>query len=288
MMSRRVLDSARFLRLPAASRELYFQMLLRADDDGVLEVWPLLRLLGADDADLTRLEQGGFVRVLNEDLVCYLPDWREHNTIRADRKVDSIYRPLLEEMVPDVELVEPRPRGDATGGGETPDCPSSVHGPLRIGKDRVGQDRTDEGMEDEDSPEEARETQSKKGEARQPDAAGHRDGTAPAPEERRMFGRYGNVALSLAEYTALKTEFPSDWRARIERLDSYIETKGTHYRNHLALLRRWAEEDAAKSPPGGGKGGSLGGGSKINTGVDPMALAAIRRRLGCCDAPDNG
>ena len=269
MMSRRVLDSARFLRLPASSRELYFQMIMRADDDGVLEAWPLLRLLGAADGDLSRLEQCGLVRVLNEDLVCWLPDWREHNTIRPDRKVDSIYRALLEQVVPDVELVEPRPRSDASGSRESLDGPAADHGPLRIGKDRVGQDSTDEVMAEQDSPEEIRTVQPSEGEE---NAASCGRRAAPAHEEKRPFGPYGNVMLSCAELASLKSEFPGDWRARIERLDAYIETKGTQYRSHYAVIRMWAEQDAQGRREGGRS-------APVSDGVDPLALAAIRRRM---------
>lgn len=36
--------------------------------------------------------------------------WREHNVIRADRKVDSIYKDLLLKAIPGIKLVEPKKR----------------------------------------------------------------------------------------------------------------------------------------------------------------------------------
>ena len=54
----------------------------------------------------------GFGKVLNEDLVAFIMDWREHNLIRADRKIDSIYKDLLLQIVPETELLEPRLRAD--------------------------------------------------------------------------------------------------------------------------------------------------------------------------------
>ena len=37
----------RFLQMPSDSQPLYFHMILRADDDGIVESYPLIKLLGA-------------------------------------------------------------------------------------------------------------------------------------------------------------------------------------------------------------------------------------------------
>lgn len=42
----------------------------------------------------------------------YIVDWQENNKIRADRKTNSIYKDLLEEIVLDVQTIEPRQRAD--------------------------------------------------------------------------------------------------------------------------------------------------------------------------------
>ena len=39
MFSIRVTDSTRFLKMPATSQNLYFQLGLMADDDGILEAY---------------------------------------------------------------------------------------------------------------------------------------------------------------------------------------------------------------------------------------------------------
>ena len=41
------------------------------------------------------LEEKGFVKILNEDLVTYIVDWNECNQLRADRAKQSIYHDLL-------------------------------------------------------------------------------------------------------------------------------------------------------------------------------------------------
>ena len=63
---------------------------------------------------------------------------------------------------------------------------------------------------------------------------------------RYEYGRYNNVLLSDIELEALKSEFPSDWQVRIDRLSEYCESTGKIYKNHLATIRNWARRDEEK------------------------------------------
>ena len=111
MFSRKIVSSARFLRLPAICQALYYQLGVNADDDGVVEAYMTVRAVGASEDDLRTLEDQGFIRILNEDLVTYITDWVENNRIRPDRKTDSIYKELLD--MEGVETIEKRPRSKA-------------------------------------------------------------------------------------------------------------------------------------------------------------------------------
>lgn len=108
MFSKRIVESTRFLRMPATSQNLYFHLGMLADDDGIVEAYPVMCTTGASEDDLRVLVSKKFVTVLNQDTVTYINDWLEHNTIRADRKKDSIYKDLLLEVVPDAEIIEPK------------------------------------------------------------------------------------------------------------------------------------------------------------------------------------
>ena len=112
MFSKRIIESARFLRMPASSRLLYFDLGMRADDDGVVEAYTVIRATGATEDDFKILVAKNFLKVLNEDMVSYITNWSENNRIRPDRKIDSIYKGLLIQVLPDVELVEKRERAD--------------------------------------------------------------------------------------------------------------------------------------------------------------------------------
>ena len=63
---------------------------------------------------------------------------------------------------------------------------------------------------------------------------------------RYKYGRYNNVLLSDIELETLKSEFPSDWQVRIDRLSEYCESTGKIYKNHLATIRNWARRDEEK------------------------------------------
>ena len=174
MFSKRIIGSARFLRMPGSTQALYFHLGMAADDDGIVEAYPIMQMVNASEDDLKLLAAKGFVKVLNDDLVTYILDWQENNKIRADRKVNSIYKDLLLQVMPETPLLEPRQRADrvrpdivqdnqGTTDGRPEDDPMSTigqpwdangtsHGrPLdnhgtqmgrhRIGKDRIGKDR---------------------------------------------------------------------------------------------------------------------------------------------------
>lgn len=67
-------------------------------------------------------------------------------------------------------------------------------------------------------------------------------------EIRHKYGEYENVLLSDSDIEKLKSEFPSDYQARIENLSSYIASTGKTYKNHLATIRNWARNEKAKAP----------------------------------------
>ena len=67
--------------------------------------------------------------------------------------------------------------------------------------------------------------------------------TKPSAPQKHKYGEYKNVLLTDEEYEKLKDEFPNDYEERIERLSSYIASKGAKYKNHLATIRNWARKD---------------------------------------------
>lgn len=132
MISRKIVDSARFLKMPATSQNLYFHLIVNADDDGVVEAYRVINMCKANEDDLRVLVGKGFVTVLNEDMVTYIEDWMEQNVIRADRKTDSIYKELLLQVKPGLQLQERKERSDTkkakNKAGPTLDGPRTAQG----------------------------------------------------------------------------------------------------------------------------------------------------------------
>lgn len=95
MFSKAIIGSARFLMMPASTRLLYYDLGMFADDDGVVEAFAVLRQTNASEDDLRLLVAKGFIRVLNEELVTFITDWKTNNFIRNDRYKPSIYKDLL-------------------------------------------------------------------------------------------------------------------------------------------------------------------------------------------------
>ena len=50
------------------------------------------------------------------------------------------------------------------------------------------------------------------------------------------------MLLTDDELQKLKTEY-SDYEERIERLSSYVASKGTKYKSHYATIRNWARKE---------------------------------------------
>ncbi len=148
MFSKKIINSARFLKMPIDTQGLYFHLALNADDDGIVEAWSIMKMIGTSEDNIRVLSAKGLVRILNEDLVSYITDWGEHNVIRADRKIDSIYKNLLLQIVPDAEVLEPKPRSDVEDNskriqGILVDRSQLSNGQSTdgLGKDRLGKEK---------------------------------------------------------------------------------------------------------------------------------------------------
>ena len=129
--------------MPLTSQALYFHLVQHADDDGVVEAYPVIRSTGANEDDLKILVGKGFAVVLNEDFVTYLPDWLEHNCIRADRKIDSIYKDLLLRIVPNAEIRQSKPSNYAMKKIIDVQMTDKCQSNDGVGNDRLGKDSID-------------------------------------------------------------------------------------------------------------------------------------------------
>lgn len=222
MFANAIITSAKFLRMPATSRLLYYDLGMAADDDGCVEAFSVMRMTGATEDDLRVLASKGFVKVLNTDLVSYILDWNTNNKIRKDRYIEGMYKHLIDVSC-DVLLQD--------GDDLTTIC--QPNGNQMATQYSIGESSKVEASTGEDN------------------------GEAPPPKSpRHKYGLYKNVLFTDEEYQKLQEEFPHDYTDRIERLSEYIASTGKKYKNHLATIRSWARKDTVKNMDGR-KGGNV-------------------------------
>nr|DAO15560.1 MAG TPA: DnaD like replication protein [Caudoviricetes sp.] len=152
MLSKKIFQSRKFLMMPFEAQALYTHLILSSDDDGVVEAFPIVRMIGAKEDSLGLLVVKKFILPLNDDMVYFITDFEEQNKIRADRVQPSRYRNLLLEktdLVVEGKRVTSQKKyidGQVTDkcltddGQVTDKCPHSI-GKDSIGKDSIGKDR---------------------------------------------------------------------------------------------------------------------------------------------------
>ena len=96
MFFKDVVRSDKFLELTTSSRELYFQLCLDADDDGFIQnVKTISRILETTQTDIENLTKQGFLLDLGDNIFL-ITHWYIHNTVRKDRKQNTIYQTKLQ------------------------------------------------------------------------------------------------------------------------------------------------------------------------------------------------
>lgn len=86
-----VVDQPQFLDMPATSRCLYYELGMRADDDGFIgNISRLLAWLNASPDDLRILVAKGYL-IEFESGVIVITDWLQHNTLKGDRYHPTVY-----------------------------------------------------------------------------------------------------------------------------------------------------------------------------------------------------
>lgn len=143
MMSKSIIKSDTFLDMPATTQNLYFHMLLDADDDGFINApKSIMRMIGAKDDDMKVLTAKQFV-IPFESGVVVIKDWKIHNYIQNDR-----YKPstLPERDLLNIQKDKTYTLKNDVSSMDTK-CIQSVSigkdrlGKVRLGEDRIGKDR---------------------------------------------------------------------------------------------------------------------------------------------------
>lgn len=143
MVSKTIMQTQKFLRLPLETQALYVHLVINSDDDGIVEAFPVVRMIGASEDSLGLLVIKQFIKPLNQDMVYFITDFNEQNKIRPDRHKPSIHRDLaIQQLGLEVDgsrLVEPgKVVLELTEEGQAVDGQVTDKGLHSIGKGSIG------------------------------------------------------------------------------------------------------------------------------------------------------
>ena len=98
MFSLSVVDTDKFLEMPISSRLLYYELGMRADDDGFVDNWKkILMFTGLTNDDLKLLITKQFI-IPFESGVIVIKHWRLNNYLQKDRTKPTIYQQELKQL----------------------------------------------------------------------------------------------------------------------------------------------------------------------------------------------
>ena len=141
MFAKTIIDSDAFLDMPMSARLLYYDLSMRADDDGfVNSPKKIMRISGASNDDMNILIMRKFIILFDKGIVV-IKHWRIHNYIRKDTYNKTNYR----EELASLELDDNKAYRLKNDCRQLPvDEPSTQ---VRLGKVSIGKDRLGEVIE---------------------------------------------------------------------------------------------------------------------------------------------
>jgi hypothetical protein len=101
MFAKTIIDSDAFLELSSTARLLYYDLGMRADDDGVVNSpKKIMRMTGASEKDMTQLFESKFV-IPFETGIIVIKHWKINNYLRKDRYTPSPYQKEIQMLTTD-------------------------------------------------------------------------------------------------------------------------------------------------------------------------------------------
>lgn len=92
MFSLDIIDTDVFLEMPQSSRLLYYELCMRADDDGfVSSPKKIMKIVGCSEDDFKVLITKQFVIPFKSGIIV-IKHWKIHNYIQKDRYKETIYK----------------------------------------------------------------------------------------------------------------------------------------------------------------------------------------------------
>lgn len=218
MFAKTIIDSDAFLDMPLSTQALYFHLSMRADDDGFINnPKKIQRMIGAADDDFKVLITKNFIIPFESGIVV-IKHWKIHNYIQKDRYKETVYLEEKQQLETKGNKAYTRMDTNCIHDGY------SLETQVRLGKDSI--DKVSIDKDNIVDIEEKKKTKS---------AAKHK------------YGEYKHVLLTDNEYKKLEEQYgSSSLQLIITYLDEYLEMKGTKYKSHYMVIKKWGAEAALK------------------------------------------
>ena len=151
MFAKSIIDSDDFLDMPMSARLLYYDLSMRADDDGFVNAPKRIsKLTGASDDDLKVLCAKRYIIPFDSGIVV-IRHWKIHNYIQNDRYKETMYKDEKKSL--DIQGKVYEKKTDNTLQEDiTNECIQNVSRmdtQVRLGKVRKGKYRKDKSVREE-------------------------------------------------------------------------------------------------------------------------------------------
>ena len=107
VLDKALINTKRYIELPTSSQALYIQLNSEADDNGIVDAYPIIQKIRADMQDLMALVRAGFVVILDvEEQIVFITHWTKHNSAADIRwHKPSEHLALLANVMPNASVV---------------------------------------------------------------------------------------------------------------------------------------------------------------------------------------
>lgn len=140
MFAKTIIDSDAFLDMPVTARLLYYDLAMRADDDGfVNSPKKIMRMIGVSQDDMSILIMRKFIIPFDNGIVV-IKHWRIHNYIRKDTYNETTYKEekaMLSFDENKAYTLKSQQSDNAVDGSSTERGRLVDTGKVRLGKDSI-------------------------------------------------------------------------------------------------------------------------------------------------------
>lgn len=229
MFAKSIIDSDDFLEMPSTARLLYFDLGMRADDDGFINSpKKIMRMTGASEGDMRYLFEKKFV-IPFESGVVVIRHWKINNYIRSDRYNETLYKEEKKQLFLDengsyTREINGMPHGIPNGIPQDNHMVYQRDTQVRLGKDSIGKVN----MQTVD----------------------HSVDVTNKDKLSKVYGKNNNVHLTDEQYSLLIDKIGYEKTEHyIQKISWWKKEKDADFKDDADEILKWNHRDRTKAKP---------------------------------------